>query len=353
MPKPIIDISFKKLANTAVKRSARGVVAIIVRDDTNKTFSIKEYKQSTDVEPALFTAANAQLISDCFVGSPGKVIVIRIDIAALISVALVIATGLKFDYIGGALIQADQTAIGVWAKGQAALKKTFKAITWGSSLADSECVINLQNTSVVFNDARATKTGEQFVPTLLGLVAGTPLDKSVTYMRCTTLVSVTEPADVNVSVDAGNLVLINDEGVVKVASGINTLITLSAEKTDDMKQIAYVEAMHLIYNDISATCKEYIGAFKNKYDNQVLIISAINVYFKDLEKLDVLDNRFKNTCDVDVETQKAAWKAAGTNVDAWDDQTVKNNSFRRNLYFVIAAKILGAAENFYFKINLA
>lgn len=353
MGRPVIDVAFKTLATTAVKRSSRGIVALIIKDDTNKTFSTKTYKSSADIETALFTSANAKLIADCFAGAPQAVIVIRIDIAGTISSALTIAAGLKFDYIGGALPQADQTAIGTWAKGQAALKKTFKAVTWGNVGADSEVVINLSNTSVTFADERSVKTGENYVPTLLGLIAGTPLSRAVTNMRCPGLVSAVEPADINATIDAGNLVLINEDGVVKIASGINTLLTLSATKTEDMKQIAYVEAMHMIHNDISSTVKEYVGSFKNKYDNQVLIISAINGYLKELVALDVLDNLYGNKCDVDIPTQKAAHQAAGIDVSNWDDQMVRNRPYRRNIYLAIDCRILGAAENFYIGVNVA
>lgn len=349
MGRPTIDVLFKQLATSAVNRSARGIVALIIKDDTNETFQTKVYKNATEIETALFTATNAQLINDCFFGIPSKVIVIRIGTEAAIATALIIAAGLKFDYIGGALPQADQTAIGTWIKAQAALKKTFKAVTWGSMVADHESVINIQNPNVVFADARGTETGEQYVPTFLGILAGLPLNRSVTNFKCTNLLSVEEPAEIDATIDLGNLVLINEDDFVKVAAGVNTLITLTSTKTEDMKQIGFVEAMHLIINDITATFKEWTGNYKNKYDYQVLLISAIRTYFKGLENGEVLDNAWNNTVDVDVEAQKLAWEATGKDTSTWDDQTTKNNTFRRSVFLLSDLKILGAMENFSLK----
>ena len=39
---PQIDIMFKQLANTFVERSERGIPILIIRDNTDKSFNIKE-----------------------------------------------------------------------------------------------------------------------------------------------------------------------------------------------------------------------------------------------------------------------------------------------------------------------
>lgn len=352
MGKPTIDVVFKQLATTAISRSARGIVALIIRDETDTTFSIKEFNVISDIKTELFTSENLSLLKDCFFGSPSKVIVVRISLTDDIAVALSMAAGLAFDYIGGALSQGDQTELANWIKGQSDLKRTFKGVTWGTFIADHECVINLCNTSVEFSDSRGVSSGEKYIPTLLGILAGIPLNKSVTYFKCLNLKSVTEVESIDEKIDDGNLVLFKDEGYVKIAAGVNTLTTLSVTKIEDMKQIGFVEAMHLISKDIKSTFKEWIGNYKNKYDNQVLLITSIMAYFKSLEKEEVLDDQYKNTVDVNVNAQRQAWLSIGKDISLWDDQQVKNNSYKRSVFLLGDIKILGAIENLALDLNL-
>lgn len=352
MGRPTIDVVFKQLANTAIARSARGIVVLVIRDETNTTFETLELNFLSDLKSEMFSPDNLDLIKDCFFGGPSKVIIIRVDEDGELQTALSIASGLSFDYIGCTFSQADQTVLSNWIKEQAQLKKTFKGITWGTTLADHECVINLCNLKVKFADNRGEQSGEKYIPSLLGILAGLPLNKSATYFKCSNLVSVTEPLDIDLKINEGNLVLFKDEGFVKIAAGVNTLVTLSANKFEDMKQIGFVEAMHIIVKDIKSTFKEWVGNYKNKYDNQVLFITSVRAYFKTLEGADVLDNQYQNTVDVNVTAQRLAWQSIGKDTSLWDDQQVKNNSYKRSVFLLGDIKILGAIENLALDLNL-
>ena len=355
MGRPTIDIIFKQLAVSAVERSARGIVALIIKDDTDKTFKTKEYKLATDIETALFTTANVQAITDCFSGTPAKVIVVRVDATGgTIADALTIAAGLKFNWIGAvSSTQADHDAIATWIKAQDVLKKTFKAVTYKAISPDSKRVVNLVNDKVTFADTRGQKTGDSYVPTLLGILAGLSLNRSATYYKCTTLTSVIEPADIDASINLGNLVLFNDSNYVKIAAAVTSLVTITSSNTADMQQITTIEEMDIITGDISTTFADnWVGNYKNKYDNQVLLISAIKSYFKTLEDEQVLDNGYANTLDIDVAAQKLAWQATGKDVSAWTDLQTKHNTFRRSVFLLGDIKLLGAVENLSFAIQM-
>jgi hypothetical protein len=354
---PTIDIIFKQLAVSAINRSARGRVGLIVKDDTDDSFTSVTYKMASEIDEDLFTAANVEYITDCFVGTPSQVTVIRTTAATPnIEDALTIAGGLKLDWIGIAEgTQTEQEALATWIKSQELLKKTYKGIVYNPTTApDSKQVVNFTNAKVTFTDARGEVTGEKYVATLLGIAAGLPLNKSLTYYVLPNLSSVEEPADVNAAIDAGKLVLINDEGKVRIGAGVNSLTTVDTNNTEDMKQIVVVEAMNLIMNDIRDTFKNsYIGRYKNKYDNQVLLISAINSYFNALEVDDILDPAYSNMVDVDVEAQRQAWLSIGkTEASDWTAEQVKDNTFRNNVYLNADIKVLGAIENLKLNINL-
>lgn len=356
---PNINIIFKRIANTAITRSERGIVGLIIKDDTNKDFTTKEYltlDDLTEQEEALYTADNLQLIKDCFVGLPNKIIVIRIDATdGNITDALNTVKGLKVNWIGCAGIKADQDAICTFIKAQEALKKTFKAVVFNPTTApDSKQIVVLDNANVTFADSRGQKTGEQYIPTLLGIFAGLSLSMSSTYFVCSNLKSAVEPTDVGADIDTGKLVLINDDGVVKIGRGVTSLTTITENNTIDMKKIAVVEAINLMLDDIRDTFKNnYVGKFKNKYDNQILLISAINAYFRTLEGIDVLDNEYTNITNIDIETQRTALVEAGKEEAVnWTDAQVKNNTVGSNVYLNANVKILDALEDLNFTINL-
>lgn len=111
--------------------------------------------------------------------------------------------------------------------------------------------------------------------------------------------------------------------------------------------------MDLMRDDIFSTFKSWIGKYKNKYDNQVLFFSAINAYFKELAREDILDKEYNNYSEVDVEAQKSAWLAVGkTEVEDMEDEQIKKLTFKKKVFMTAQIKILNAVEDFKFTINM-
>ena len=147
----------------------------------------------------------------------------------------------------------------------------------------------------------------------------------------------------------------NDGEQVRASRAVNSLTTLGENQTEDMQKITIVEAMDMIQEDISQTFADYYcGKYKNTYDNQVLFISAINSYFRQLAKESVLDPNTDNIANVDVETQREQWLSTGTIEAAeWSEQMVKKMTFRSNVNLAGNIKILDAMEDLTFYITLA
>ena len=59
---PEIIIEFKTKGVTAIKRSARGIVAIVLKDDTEEGQALNIYKSVLDVDPTHFTARNYEYL---------------------------------------------------------------------------------------------------------------------------------------------------------------------------------------------------------------------------------------------------------------------------------------------------
>jgi len=330
---------------------------LIIKDDTSD-FDFAEYTsadQLTDEEAAKFTATNFGYIEKCFIGKPSKVIVARYGAADDLTELLAKIALKKFNWVGLAEgAQADQDELAAWVKTtNENQKKVFKAIVFNAATTDDMHLVNFKNTKVKPVGA-AEITGEKYVSRLLGLLAGLPFTQSATFYVLSDLESVTDVADVNAAIGAGGFVLFNDEEVVRVARAVNSLVTLGDGITDDMKKITIVEAMDLIKSDIEATFKNnYVGKYKNVYDNQVLFISAVNTYFRELASSDILDINATNIAQINVEAQRKAWIDAGkTEAEAWDDLKVKINTFRSNVFLGGQVKILDAMEDLQFNINM-
>jgi hypothetical protein len=356
---PNIEIIFKQLAGTLIARSARGIAILIVKDDTDESFNYKEYKSIVGLEEdsAKYTAANLQYIKDIFNFALNKVVVVRIDTDGTMAAALtLIESNIKTGWItiaGG--VTADFDALASWIKSKELERKTYKAVTYKTAVTDCKHIVNFSNDSVTFVDSRGTTTGEKYCPSLIGILASCNVNRGTTHYKCTNLSRVVEVADNEVAVGAGKFILINDVDTVKIALGINSMTTIDGiTNTEDMKFIDIVEVMDLVQDDISSVFKdEYIGNYKNNYDNQILLISAINTYFKQLAEDYILDNNYINKSDVNIEAQRAAWVGVGkSEAETWTDTQVKNNAFKRSVFLAGDIKILGAMENLKFNISL-
>ena len=84
---PKILIEFKTLAETIIKRSERGIVAVIVKDNSN-TAETQTYTKESEITKSHYTAANLGYLSLVFKGNPSKVIVERVASDGNIETAL-------------------------------------------------------------------------------------------------------------------------------------------------------------------------------------------------------------------------------------------------------------------------
>ncbi|MEG3040896.1 MAG: phage tail sheath C-terminal domain-containing protein [Clostridium sp.] len=353
---PNIEVTFKQLASNFIKRSERGIAVLIIRDDTNKTFTTKEYKKIEELnqDNALYTKLNLQYMNDVLRFGVTKLVVIRIDIAGVITEALtLIEKTVKTGWITTVGTLADYTSIVTWIKSKEALGETYKAITYKATTPGSKHIVNLYNEKVIFTDDRAEQTADKYLPSLLGILASCNVEKGSTYFECDNLIRVQEVTDNTAALNLGQFILINDFDKVKIGLGINSLIEFIGNNTDDMRYIDIVETMDIIIDDVRNTFKNnYISKYKNNIDNQILFISAVNTYFKALAKEEVLDINYKNYSDVNIAAQRDAWVKIKPEAEQWDDIKVKNNAFKRNVFLAGDIKILAAMENLKFNISM-
>lgn len=346
---PNITVEFLTKAQTAIARSERGIVCLVV-DDTTKETAVAEYSALSEVLSADYTAENYAAIKDTFIDGPTKVYVVRIpDSKAFTDIETTLDT-LKFNWI--AYIGQTQTAVPTYVKTRNAKPAAapVKAVVYNQP-ADDPHVVNFANTKVKRKEDAAEIDSYKYLGRIAGMLAALPLDRSATYYVFDDLDSVVDVADADDAVDDGEFVLFNDYGTVRVARAVNSATTVDNE---DLKKITIVEGMDLTKEDIIATFKErYLGQYKNTVENQTVFMAAVNTYFRQLENEDVLSSDFDNLAEIDVEAQRQAWVSAGK-IEAmdWDVETVKKNPFKTYVYLQANVRFSDAIEDLQFNIYM-
>lgn len=355
---PKIIITFKQLATSFIQRSERGIVVLIVRDDTPGTGgAFFQYGDATQVSATEFTAANQQYIKDALSFGPLRVSVVKIGTEqALADAAAIFTQYEKTGWITFAEGKSDDwTELVSWIKAREAEGKSWKALCFNTTPPDSMHVVNLANDKVTFADDRGEVTGEKYCASLAGLLASCNVVRGATNKLCPNLSRVSVPEDPDTVVGAGKFILINDDDEVRVGVDVNSMTTTDGStKTEDMKYIETVEAMDLMRDDIARTFRdEYLGQYRNSRANQMLLVSAINYYFEGLAAENILNPDHNNRADIDTAVQRNAWIGAGkTEAADWDDATVRATPFKRTVFLAGDVQILGSMGSLTFDVTL-
>lgn len=347
---PQIDINFTSLAVSAIQRSQRGIVALILRDDTAATL-LHEYKSITEVSTNDWTEENLKYIKGAFLGIPSKVIVARgTTTDENYNLQLESLESRKWNWLAVPGIETgDTTVISTWIITQRENGKTFKAVLPNRS-ADHEAIVNFTTSGIKVGEK--SYDSSQYTARIAGLLAGLSLDRSATYYELTEVEDITEHQEPDEAINEGQLVLIKSNDKIKIGRAVNSLTSTTSTKSSLFKKIKIVEGMDLIKEDIASTFNdEYVGRVINNYDNQVLFITAVNAYLKGLAGT-VLDGAYDNRVNVDVEAQRAAWEEIGTDTSDWDDDKVREMSFQSNVYLNGSFKFLDAMEDLTMEITL-
>ncbi len=347
---PKIDITFSTLAVSAIQRSQRGIVALILRDDT-KEDTIYEYRNIMDVDPGDWTSENLQHIRNVFLGVPFRVIVLRGDTTdANYSNELNILQNRRWNWLAiPGISSSDVSDVASWMKSMRNAKKVFK-IVLPNHTGDHEAIVNFTTEGIKVGEN--TFSASQYTARIAGILAGLGLDRSATYYELPEVEDITEVEDPDAAINNGELILIKQDDKVKIGRAVNSLTTTTVAKSNLFKKIKLVEGMDLIQEDITRTFNDsYVGKVNNSYDNQVLFITAVNAYLRGLQGT-VLDPSFNNIVGVDIEAQRNAWEAIGTDTTDWSEQDVKEMSFQSNVFLAGNFKFLDAMEDLAMAITL-
>ena len=351
---PAINVSFTTAAQTAVARSAKGIVALILKDSTVTTFNTKVYKNVGEISPTDWTAENLDYIQKTFLGSsntPTLIVERLAEDAAEYTAALARLANKTFNYLAvPGILDLDAAIVATWVKAQRTSKKTFKAVL-PNTASDHEAIINFTTNGIKVG--ANTYTASQYTARIAGLLAGLSNEVSATYYTLPEVTEITESNDPNADVVAGKLILINDIDKIRIARGVNSLQTTSTTKSEAYKKIRIIEIMDLIANDIRNTFKnDKVGKIICNYRNKIVFATQTTAYFKQLANTNILDSDFNNICEVDIEAQTLYLQGIGLNTNVMDAETIKQYNTGDTAFLKATIKIADTMENLEFGINI-
>lgn len=321
---PQVLINFRTQGTTAIKRSARGIVAMILHDGAKNEIQQFRISDTTDIPDEILSAKSVELVKLCLKGTPLRVLLYVIpEVGTEVEPdghltdqndVLDLIQAVKWNWIcNPTSTGTEQADLSSWVIAQRNNKrKTFKAVC-AKQAADHEGVVNFCTDDIVAENGTdengdpvyTTYNAVQYTARIAGILAGLALDRSATYFALTEVQSVESYTDIDERIDKGQLLLFDEQdgNGVKIARACNSLITFTTDKGEDFRYIKIIEALDMITDDIRDTFKKYyVGKVINDYNHKMLFITAVLVYFDEI-KGNVLDRDGKNTVDIDEQAQ--------------------------------------------------
>ena len=347
---PSVIVEFKQKASTAIQRGNTGIVALVLRDSNAQ--GLHNIKGAYDI-PSNLSEANKKYINLTLLGNvtaPSKVVAYVVGEETQLSDALNYLETVDFNYlVVPAIKENERTVVKTFIeKMRNDIKVRVKAVM--KLDADYEGIINSTNTATM---VEGEINVDEFCCVMAGLIAGTPLSQSVTYAVPKNVLDIPSKtkAEAEAKVKNGELILVKEMGKIRVARGVNSLKTTTAEKGDLFQKIKLVDTMDLIHNDIRKTCIDtYIGKVANNYDNKCILMTAISSYFEELAKEQLIEKDFK--VDIDIDKQVKYLKSIGVDTSEMDEQQIKEANTKDKVFLIANIKLVDAMEEISLEINL-
>ncbi len=379
---PSVIISFEEAGITAIERSKRGIVALILEEPKESITKLLTDHQdtggnqikaitnpftvyTTDDIPSELTEQNQEYLRMClkgYVTTPYRIKVMlqetsESSAATKWDASLKILATDRWDYLAIPTIeQAAVDTVSTWIKTNRENKfKKIKAVLPGCT-ADYEGIVNFSNKKI--KTATKEYTPAEYTARIAGLICGTPMTISATYAPLSEVIDCDKyDLDENdEKVNAGEFFIWYDGKKYKMSRAVNSLITTTQGKQEGYQTIKIVDVMDMIYDDIRNTAQDsYIGKYTNDYDNKCLLITAITGYLKQLEA-DRLLQRDYSLVDIDVEAVKNYQLSNGlyTKEELADmsDLEIKKLDTKKKVFLKAQIKILDAMEDIILPVSI-
>lgn len=343
---PEIFIAFETAAVSAISRSARGVLAVVLQEDGKDSGDCAAYQTLAEIPEERFSAENYRLLRLAFLAGPSKVLVLWAGKSdAEVFSAL---ERLHFDWLAAPALDKDKVIS--FIRGQRAKGAGVKAVVAGAAAPDCEGIVNLCASGLILDDG-AIEPGDYAVR-VAGILAALPLTRSATYVQLAEITACGAVESPDGAVDSGKLIIVPGRDGYRLGRAVNSFTSVTPDKAAPFQKIKIVEGIDLIRTDIARAFEEgYIGRVLNDYDNKLLLVTAINAYLHGLEG-DVLDKTADNRCSVSLSGQRAYLQAHGTDTDGMKDAEILRANTGSEVFLEARLTFCDAMEDLSLRISM-
>ena len=199
---PEIFISFQTAAVSAITRSARGVLAVAVKDATEGGATEAAYKSLAEVPEDKFSPENYRLLKLAFLAAPTKVWVLRVGEDAEKTYQAL--ERLRFDWLAAPGL--DDARVMSFIKTLRNGGRGVKAVVANATAPDCEGIVNLCVSGLTLEDG--AMEAKDYAVRVAALLAALPLTRSATYANLPEVVGCDALAEPDADVDAGKLIIV-------------------------------------------------------------------------------------------------------------------------------------------------
>ncbi len=345
---PQIIIRFKTAGGTAVRRSARGQVVLLVPDSESRLRSFSRLEQ---VQESAVGADSYQLLQLCFLGNPAKVILATCpegsEEAALENLCSTAEGGwLCAPYLDGMELAA-------FVRDKRAEGRPLRAVVSTQQSPDCAGVVNFttEGIRVQLGENSERISASRYCARIAGILAGLSLRESATYHALGEVEDFTRSDDPEGDIAKGRLILDRGSQGVRLARAVTSLVTVEGG-LQAFQKIKITEGVDLIRTDIRSVFEsEYVGKVLNDYDSKLLLVTAINSYFSGLAG-SVLDTGRRSQASIDLEAQKAWLEQHGVDTDSMTDTAILSANTGSQVFLQAQVRFADAMEDLTFEISM-
>ena len=365
---PTLTVAFQQRAQTAVARSQKGTVALLLRDagTAGQSWALASPGQI----PEKLGVENQNAVRRVFKGGanpPKKVLVYCLGAEEQLAAgeaaeespapgsgpaALKWLSAQKFDYLAGPadLSAAEAAVIQEWIIRQRKDNHAICKAVLPNTAAGNEGVVNftakgIQAGGDVFDSAA-------YCGRVAGLIAGTPMTQSVTFAPLPEVEDIDRlsSAEEDAAVGRGELILTHDGEKVKLGRGVNSLAD-TAGRSEAWRKIKLVDLLDMVRQDLRLAIQDnYMGKFQNSYDNKLLLITSVKLYLQALEKDQLIEPGF--SCGIDVDEQERYLQSQGENTADMTEREIREANTGTHVFLDLALTPIDAIEDVHVKIYL-
>lgn len=318
--KPTFSLKFIELAAVLLQKSPRGVLGILLFDDTDETFNKKTYYNATEVSENSWTEEHYKALKAmAFRGNIFKAIVYKATKDNLTEVLKQVEKD-EPNYFccpfteGENIPETIKSDLESWIKSirnEEGIKlgkdiSTIKLVISSDSKPDASFIIDYDSRQTHHEIAGFEGTNydaQKYTLCIASMCAGAALNASITNAEQSWLTAFSSAVDdENEAIGNGKLITSFDGTKYTIVRGVTSFTTATDTMNRSFSKIRKMEIMDLHQKDIRNTFKDfYRGKYQNIYDNKMLFIGAVNAYLNDFVKAGQLDPANENKMKIDVE----------------------------------------------------